>query len=156
MNTKLKPGDMLHRSKGIVQHAGVYIGNGMVFHNRPERGAEVTSYSDYAEGKTVKVTCTKRPSLEGLPKRVQETIDTGPSYSVLSNNCEHSANYVISGRKISPQIQSVAICAAIGGVVGKRSGNTAYGCLLGGLAGLALFSLLAKHDYIIESDGVPA
>lgn len=150
MHSKLKPGDLLHRSKGIVQHAGVYLGDGLVLHNQPSEGSAVTSYSQYAEGKTVKVTSTSRTDLNKLTERLHEIIDDDQSYTLFGNNCEHITSYLTQGRKISPQIQATTMCAAIGGLIGNRSGNLAYGLILGGLAGLVIANVSRKYDYCVD------
>jgi hypothetical protein len=150
MYSKLKPGDLLHRSKGIVQHAGVYLGDGRVLHNKPEDGAVVTSYNQYAEGKIVNVTSTDSSDLQLLTQRLNEIIGSNQSYSLLANNCEHLASYLIYGRILSPQIQSTTIGGIVGGLIGKRNGNLAYGVILGGLAGLVLSNMIRKYDYHID------
>ncbi|WP_417552758.1 NlpC/P60 family protein [Marinomonas fungiae] len=51
----VRPGDLLYRTKGIVEHAGIYLGNKQVFHNSPDNDVEVVSFEQYAAGKEVKV-----------------------------------------------------------------------------------------------------
>ena len=149
MNSKLKPGDLLHRSKGIIQHAGVYLGDGLVLHNQPTVGSKVTSYAQYAVGKTVKVTRFKRTDLNKLTERLYEIIDDNQGYALFGNNCEHIASYLIQGRKLSPQIQATTICAVIGGAIGHRNGKLAYGLILGGLIGLAIANTSRKYDFCV-------
>lgn len=50
MYTNLKPGYLLYREKGFVEHAGVYLGGGQVLHNSPSGDVEVVGYEQYAAG----------------------------------------------------------------------------------------------------------
>ncbi len=156
MYSKLKPGDLLHRSKGIVQHAGVYLGAGLVLHNRPSEGTVVTTYTEYAEGKSVLVTCINSFDQQLLSQRLREIIGDSQSYSLFGNNCEHVAHYLTNGRKISPQVQIALTCGLICGAIGKRNGNFAYGLILGSLTGLVVGNMLKKYDYSICRSEIPA
>ena len=120
-----------------------------MIHNRPLEGTVVTSYTEYAKGKSVQETSTNNSDLQLLSQRLHEIIGDGQSYSLLGNNCEHIAHFLIHGRKISPQVQAATISAAIGEIIGKRKGNLAYGLIFGGIVGLVAFNMLKKYDYSI-------
>ncbi|MCW8934904.1 MAG: lecithin retinol acyltransferase family protein [Gammaproteobacteria bacterium] len=154
MHSKLKMGDLLHRSKGIAQHAGVYMGNMQVLHNQPDRGTVITSFSEYAEGKEVKVVSTEATDMQQLAKRNEDIVSNKVQYQLFNNNCEHLANYLIFGRKMSPQIQ-----ATITGLISTalirsqfKSGHWLLWLAGGALAGLAIHNVSRKYDFTIAPD----
>ncbi|WP_242010367.1 NlpC/P60 family protein [Vibrio mimicus] len=55
MKNKLNIGDLLYRSKLLVEHAGIYLGKGKVLHNSPSGNVEICALEEYANGKPVKV-----------------------------------------------------------------------------------------------------
>ena len=55
MNTNIKPGFLLYRSKVFVEHAGVYLGRNNVFHYSPSGEVGIITFAQYAGGKVVKV-----------------------------------------------------------------------------------------------------
>jgi len=59
MHSKPKSGDLLYRSNDIIQHAGVYLGNGQVLHNIPNEGVATVNIEQFAEGHKVKITHTR-------------------------------------------------------------------------------------------------
>lgn len=155
MYSRLKLGDLLYRSKDIAQHAGVYLGNGQVFHNQPDQGASITSYTQYTEGKVVNVITAANIDPQLLTERLLEIIGNDERYHFLANNCEHAANYIIYGRKLSPQIQAIIIGAIFGGLIGGQSkgSNWLLGLAFGGMAGLLIANATKKYDYCCK--GLP-
>jgi len=152
MNTKLKPGYLLYRSKAFAQHTAVYIGNNQVFHNSPSAGIEIVSYAEYAEGKQVKVIATDMNNREMLVERLQSIMNEGSSYQLLGNNCEHIANLLINGRKYSPQIQATVFGVLIGALISRatKQDNPLLMILGGGLLGCLLSNLSRRYDGVIE------
>lgn len=148
MNTKLKLGDLLYRSKGFVQHAGVYMGKEQVLHNGPDGGVEVVSYDTYSQGKTVNVVSTDQQNICELKQRLQQITQGDTQYQWFSNNCEHIANFLISGRKHSPQKQAAIAGAVIGAIAGQSKGgyNWFWFALMGGALGCALSNSQRKYD----------
>ena len=151
MHSKLKSGDLLHRSKGIVQHAGVYLGNELVLHNQPEKGVVITSYSEYAEGKDVKIISISDTDKHLLVNRLQEIIENDNCYQLLAHNCEHIAHYLISGRKISPQVQAAILGMALGGIAQSqiKNGHLLLWLAGGAIAGLMISNMAKNYDYTI-------
>ena len=50
-HTYYEPGDILIRAKGLFDHMGIYLGNGMVLHNTPDKGVHTSSVEMFANGK---------------------------------------------------------------------------------------------------------
>ncbi len=151
MYSKLKSGDLLHRSKGIVQHAGVYLGNELVLHNQPGKGANITSYHDYAEGKEVNVTSAYGADIQQIASRLKDIIENDNQYQFLTNNCEHIAYHLIHGKKLSPQLQGAMLGMAISKKIASRIKNSNLLLWLAGgaLFGLVFNNLTQKYDYTI-------
>lgn len=108
-------GDKVSRPKadGLVKHVGVYIGNGLVFHNLPGRGEHVSSLTEFAAGQ--QITIIPSPvsvNLLQLNWRVQERLNSPKGYDPLDYNCEHAAHYVLTGQLDSPQLQGWAVLGA--------------------------------------------
>lgn len=108
-------GDFLLRPKSLgFTHVGVWLGNGTVFHNAPTRGEHVSSVQDFAKGETVSFQSTNASPATVLT-RVRSRLATPRGYDLLSNNCEHSANHVVTGEASSRQLitaVSIIIAAA--------------------------------------------
>ncbi len=159
MNAKLKPGYLLYRSKGIVEHAGVYLGSQRVLHNSPTNGTEVIDYIKYAEGKAVKVIETGDHNHAELAARLEQILQERGEYQASFNNCEHIAHFLVYGRKFSPQIQATLICSVIAGFISWKTqkGNPLVVATLGGLGGCLLNNMTRSYDSSISSlPGSPA
>jgi len=152
MHSKLKPSDLLHRSKGVIQHTGVYLGNGLVFHNLPEKGVIISSYAEFADGKEVNVTRVELTESKFLAGRLKEIINNDSRYHLFANNCEHVAHYLITGRKMSPQIQAIVIGLIFGGVACSqlKQENWLQWLAGGAVLGLVYANLTAQYDYSIS------
>jgi len=151
MDSKLKSGDLLHRSKGLVQHAGVYLGNGLVLHNQPSKGAVITPFSEYADNKEVKIVSTELKDKPLMAGRIGDILANDSRYQLLNNNCEHLASFLINGRKISPQIQA-SITGLISAALVRsqiKNGHWALWLAGGAIAGLIMHNTTQKYDFSI-------
>ena len=114
LTSQLRLGDLLYRGKGLVNHAGVYLGYGRVLHNTPDNGAAITSLPEYANNKPVYITYVEEIDVDLLNQRIDMVLSQYPcAYNLFSNNCESIANFLISGRKYSPQIKAFIIGSLI-------------------------------------------
>lgn len=117
MSIPLIAGDKISRPKmgGTVRHIGVYLGNNYVFHNTPEKGEHASSFAEFAAGQPVQL--DKRDpnvNLVQLNWRVQERLQKQQTYHWSDYNCEDAANYVLTGKTGSEQLQGwVAAAGAI-------------------------------------------
>ena len=154
MYSNIKLGDLLYRSKGIVEHAGIYVGNSQVLHNQPSEGAVITSFDEFASGKKVKVTSTSATDHSSLAMRLNEMIGSNRQYNPLTNNCEHLASFIIAGRQMSPQVQASAIGSAIGVIIGTNAqkGHWLVWLAGGAIAGLMTYKLSQKYDFIVNPE----
>lgn len=120
MDYQLKKGDLLYRTKGLVEHAGVYLGNAKVLHNSPVNNVEIVDLESFANRKALKVKETVLSDLNGFDKRLNELLSDNKRYEMLGCNCENTANYLING--VSSSSQSVA--GVLGGLLGAWLGST--------------------------------
>ncbi|TBW48514.1 hypothetical protein EZI54_21210 [Marinobacter halodurans] len=153
--SSLKVGDLLYRVKGIVEHAGVYLGAGRVLHIRPGGPAVAVPFSDYSEGKSVSVRRLPLPARvkEGFEKRLAEVIQNSASYRLFSNNCEHVAYYLTVGERISPQLQAALGIGLAGGLLlsqGKLS-NFMVAAGVAGVGALLLSNANRQCEFVIEA-----
>ncbi|AZS25629.1 hypothetical protein DYL72_11820 [Vibrio anguillarum] len=84
MKNKLNIGDLLYRSKLLVEHAGIYLGKGKVLHNSPSGNVEICALEEYANGKPVKVVLSHL-SEDKKNKRIRPMIPRGDIVSVGSS-----------------------------------------------------------------------
>ena len=152
MYSKLKFGDLLYCRNGIVEHVGVYFGNGNVLNNQASSGVTITSIEQFAGGKEIKVISTNSANQPLLAKRLSEIFESDTKYHLITNNCEHLANFIVNGQKFSPQIQATVIGTIIGGVLGNQSKNDhlIFWLAGGALVGLLTYNLTRKFDYPIS------
>ncbi|HEY9029769.1 MAG TPA: lecithin retinol acyltransferase family protein [Kangiella sp.] len=154
MYSKLKMGDLLYRQKGIVQHLGVYLGNKSVLHNSPSRGARVTTFEEFADKRQVKVRKISNVNQAELVGRLSEILGQNERYSLLGNNCEHIANYLLKGRGYSPQLQATIVGLIISGFLSynSKSSNLYLSLALGAAAGLLTYNIGRKYDDVLLVD----
>lgn len=154
MYSKLKMGDLLYRQKGIVEHLGVYLGNKSVLHNSPTTGVRITTIEEFSDKKPVKVKKVTSNNHNELIDRLNEILGQKHQYSLIGNNCEHIANYLLKGRGYSPQLQASIVGLLISGLLShKAKGSNLYLLLsLGALAGLMTYNLSRKFDDVLFID----
>lgn len=151
MITDLNIGDLLYRSKGIVQHTGVYLGTDQVLHNTPSTGVRISHFRDFAENKVVKVVKVTVNDHTLLTQRLQEILCDNNHYHVFGNNCEHIAYQLIHGRKESSQKQIAIMGALFGFWLGNQLENKPVirTTALCSLIGLVLCNSLRQYDHYI-------
>ena len=148
MDTNIKPGFLLYRSKGFVEHAGAYLGNGQVLHNSPSGDVEIVSFTEYANGQEVKIIETGEHDQRELAQRLTTIIGANRKYHVSANNCEHIAHLLIYGRHYSPQIQATIAGAILGGLFSWKTGkgNPFAVMVIGGIAGCFFSNSVRGYD----------
>ena len=94
-------------------HHGIYVGSGTVVHYagmhrlRLHGTVEETCIADFARGRGYRVLNHATPafSWEEIIKRARSRLGEN-RYSLMSNNCEHFAEWCISGKARSVQIET--------------------------------------------------
>ncbi len=150
----LKVGDILYRSKLLVQHAGVVVGENAVLHIAPS-GMEICTLAKYGEGKLVKAISCSLPESEWGPflKRAYELVNEAKNYQLFSFNCEHLVSSIKSLKPNSSQITGAAMGAIAFGLFNIAKGNEKIFLPmgLGAFAGILLTNSMRKYDYTIQS-----
>lgn len=112
---KILPGTILRVFRGFYFHYGVYVGNGRVVHfcstgmnELDSSSADVveTSFKMFSKGDVVYVDTQEMPAFERdeIVRRARSAIGTKlGTYNLLSNNCEHFANWCRCGKLVSHQ-----------------------------------------------------
>ncbi|WP_269799017.1 lecithin retinol acyltransferase family protein [Vibrio sp. HA2012] len=153
MNSNLSIGDLLYRSKLLVEHAGIYLGKGRVLHNSPDGNVEICALEEYANGKPIKVVlshlCEKKKN--ELFHQVEQLIKKARKYGVLDNNCEHLASTVLHGKPSSEQLQGAGLGAVAGLLFAhcNQSKNSLLYILAGGLIGCMTVNAARKYDCVL-------
>lgn len=130
---KYKPGTILCRNKGPAVHYGNYLSDNTVLHTRPGYGCKITSLEEFADDQRIWALDT--PVSAGYDERVTEVINR--SYDLVSDNCQHIANYVASGVYRSPQVTGAVVGAAMLTVLSDK-GALWQRMLAGAVAGVML------------------
>ncbi|MEE4300627.1 MAG: lecithin retinol acyltransferase family protein [Pseudomonadales bacterium] len=131
--THPRPGDVVSRPKGLVEHVGLVVDGGRVLHNIPGRGEHVTSLSEFSAGRPVRI--ERSPPEERLMRLARAGHDgTGRDYHLLRNNCEHTVSRVSDGEPRSRQLLGWslgAVGAVAGGLLLRHPGGAVAGFELG-------------------------
>jgi len=154
MNTKIdiNIGDLLYRSKGFVQHVGIYLGNNTVIHNSPDGDIQEVSFECFAENKDVKVEKVELESISVLTNQLEIMRYSTEKYSVMNNNCEQFARKLIGMRPTSPQVTAVVAGAVLGALVSVVAEKSPlWSILIGGTLALAIANTNKKYDGVILS-----
>ncbi|NOJ17260.1 lecithin retinol acyltransferase family protein [Vibrio jasicida] len=153
MNSNLSIGDLLYRSKLLVEHAGIYLGKGRVLHNSPDGNVEICALEEYANGKPVKVVLShfSEDKKNKLFSQAEQLIKKARKYGVLDNNCEHLASTVLHGKPSSEQLQAAGLGAVAGLLLAhcNQSKNSLLYILAGSLIGCMAVNAARKYDCVV-------
>lgn len=117
MNAYPQVGDLLRRPKvAFARHVGVWAGAGAVFHNAPGKGECIEPLASFATGHSVEIERTGVPP-QVVWTRIRDRMARPRPYDLVANNCEHSANAVVTGRVSSPQLQAFVLLSLFVGVI---------------------------------------
>lgn len=127
------PGDTVSRRKGLVKHHGVALGDGRVLHNIPGRGEHISSEAEFSLGRKVSVVKRSRSERERAMSSAANW-HAPRSYSLFTNNCEHTVNRASTGQAKSPQLRGWVAGVGLAGaalVLTRHPGLAAAGFALG-------------------------
>ncbi len=96
------------------RHHGIYIGNGEVISYLRDPGITRYSVEEFSEGQQVYVIDHKGERCFKDNEIVERAISKiGESdYKLLTHNCEHFANWCVTGKEYSKQVQKATVIAA--------------------------------------------
>lgn len=103
--SSILPGDRLLVNKGyFITHSGTYMGNGLVAHINPEKGATIELLEAFSAGQDIRIKQNGGIAIPLLWQR-WNTLKSDTNYRMTSNNCEQFCNYLETGKRFSPQLQ---------------------------------------------------
>lgn len=118
---------LLRRPKvgGFIQHVGFEFTPNQVVHNGPERGHQIVTKPEYAEGLPVEehVFEVSQERYQAMWERAVSR--NGWKYDPLMYNCESALNWVLNGEDWSPSSRAFACCALLGLIALALSGTSA-------------------------------
>ena len=89
---------------GFIRHVGIATGYGTVIHASQRYGQVLeTSEKLFSRGKPIR-TLTHSSTLSGTQLVVRARQKIGQRYGVLTRNCEHFVQWVVSGQPRSEQL----------------------------------------------------
>jgi len=111
----LIPGAVLTRPKagGLVEHEGLYLGNGQVFHNTPERGDHISTLSEFARNQRIRIRRTEGRLVPAALIRARQLAWMNRRYDVATYNCQHSVRKALGCTVESPQAQGWTIAGFV-------------------------------------------
>ncbi|MCL1077042.1 hypothetical protein D5R81_03915 [Parashewanella spongiae] len=144
----LNIGDLLYRSKGIVQHVGVFLGGNKVLHNSPDCNTAIVSLEKFSADKPIKVVRRSIKEPEFFKQRIDYALTIEKTYNPFSYNCEQLATYVVEGNSQSKQIVGTVIGSAIGLIVDRvfNLKSPVLSMAAGGIAGCAVINKQRQYD----------
>jgi len=109
----LRPGDVLVRNKsflGVIDHYGLYVGNGQIIDNHPARGVSIIGLSSFLNGRKLKQ--IKR--FEGNSYKRNQVINKahsmiGMNYHLTQFNCEHFVTEAWGAGRQSRQVSAAGL-----------------------------------------------
>jgi len=108
----LQPGDVLVRNKsvfGVVDHYGLYVGNGRVIDNHPERGVSVIGLHDFLSGRGLERIKRFRGNSFARNQVVNRAYSMlGMSYHLTRFNCEDFVHVAWNSGKKSQQVAAAS------------------------------------------------
>ncbi len=148
MEIKLNIGDLLYRSKGIVQHVGVFLGGNKVLHNSPDCNTVIVTLEKFSANKPIKVVRRSIKEPELFKQRIDYALTIGKTYNPLCYNCEQLATYVVEGSSQSKQIVGTVVGSAIGLIIDRvfNLKSPFLSSAAGGVVGCALVNKQRKYD----------
>lgn len=113
MRCNLQPGDVLVRNKsafGIIDHYGLYVGNGMVVDNHPDRGVSQISLATFLDGRSLQRVKKYMGNSRNRKLVVQRAYSMiGMKYHVKDFNCEHLVNMALGVGRMSEQVTAAGV-----------------------------------------------
>lgn len=109
----LQPGDVLVRNKsffGIIDHYGLYVGNGRVIDNHPDRGVCLISIHSFLNGRELERIARFNGNSFSRNQVVRKGyLKLGMKYHLTKFNCEHFVNEAWGAGRKSQQVGAVGV-----------------------------------------------
>jgi len=155
MKQKLKIGDILYRSKNLVEHAGAYLDDNRVIHNTPDGDVEICTVEQFADGKNIKVVTSGLTALQTqqFQERAKSKLDQSNRYNVFSFNCEQLVSEIINGEASSPQVKG-AVMGTLAAMLLAKASNSKHPlwfAFAGGLLGCTMVNAKREYDFIVTT-----
>ena len=120
---ELKAGDHIKADYGMYYHHGIYVGDGQVIAYSKENNKSValTSLDEFAQGHAI-----IKVEHDDAKFSRDEVVDRAYSrlgeddYNLVFNNCEHFANWCVTGNAKSDQVRETVLDAAALATVGYK------------------------------------
>lgn len=111
----LIPGAILTRAKagGLIEHEGLYLGSGQVFHNTPERGDHISTLAEFARNQSIRIRRTDGRLVPPALIRARQLAWMNRRYDVATYNCQHSVRKALGCTVESPQAQGWTIAGFV-------------------------------------------
>ena len=118
---ELTAGTHVAASRPFYQHHGIYVGNGKVIAYLRTTGVTVCSWDEFADGNEVVAVIHSEEecfSPEQIVARAYSRVGES-NYKIFTGNCEHFANWCVTGHEYSKQVQllSLGAAAVVGGKI---------------------------------------
>lgn len=109
-----KSDDYIKVGKIIYCHHGIYIGDGKVIHYGGEKNnkknatiVQESSLEEFADNRVICLVQHSTYPRDTIDRAVKSLARRG--YNLFENNCEHFANYCVSGKRESKQVGNALV-----------------------------------------------
>ena len=110
------PADALSRRKGLVDHWGVVLADDLVLDIVPDSLPRLVPLAVFADGNGVNIYSSPNSERAAILTRAWQVVENPRAYDLLSNNCQHLKNYVLTGRRYSEDLQAWTAIATLAAV----------------------------------------
>jgi len=90
--------------RGLVDHWGIYVGGGSVFHCIPVEGEVLTTFEDFCGGTQPTIRPTEPASAGDITARINARLRNPRQYDLFANNCEQVVREIATGKHESRQL----------------------------------------------------
>ncbi len=103
------PGDSLSRDAGLVTHYGVAVGWCQVLDIVRGGPPRIVPLKQFAAGQPVSLRRTHADARPAVIARAWEVAESQNLYNIITFNCEHLKNFVLTGRRYSETVTALGL-----------------------------------------------
>ena len=107
------PGDELSRPKGLVTHYGIAFSDDRVLEIVPDSVPRLVSIEKFADKKPIRIRRSPEEERPSIFERALHLLQNPEEYRLLTNNCEHLKNFVLTGKSYSETVWLLACVAFV-------------------------------------------
>ena len=105
----IRPGDELSRKKGLFTHYGIAFDDCDVLEIVSDSTPRLVSLEEFADGQQIGIRHPPEEERPAILERAMHVLLNPKEYRLLTNNCEHMKNLVLTGSAHSESVRLLAV-----------------------------------------------